>query len=174
MGFWYTAMDYGAVMTNWYEIESYLEDIVFDTANEAFRMWTDHGVTTMPLVAMVAYVEKHLGKVPERRTIEKETDLTIRVKDSRDAFNGYAITRNHGIKERDILRLLLPVGIAAKDIDPTWLATTSSFGSDRGVTAHRSKQVYSAPDPKSEYDIVIQIIDGLSDIDKQLLGLCST
>ena len=156
------------------EIESYLEDVVFDTANEAFRAWTDHGVTTMPLVAMVAYVERHLGQVPTGFNIERETDLTVRVKKSRDSFNTYTKTRNHGIRERDILRLLLPVGIAVKDIDPTWLATTNSFGSDRGVTAHRSKQVYSPPDPKNEYDIVTQIIEGLSDIDERLLELRST
>ena len=156
------------------EIESYLEDVVLDTANEAFLAWRDHGVTTVPLVAMVAYVEKNLGMVPDRHTSERETDLGVRVKDSLTAFNGYTRARNHGIREKHILRLLLPVGITLKDIDPTWLATTDSFGSNRGDAAHRSKQVYSPPDPKSEYDIVTQIIEGLSDIDEKLLELRST
>ena len=131
-------------------------------------------MVTKPLVAMVAYVEKDLGKVPDKHIIERETDLSIRVKASRDAFNTYTKDRNQGIRERDILKLLLPVGIAAREIDSTWLATTNSFGSARGGTAHRSNQVDHPPDPMNELSIVTQILNGLSDIDERLLALRST
>ena len=155
------------------EIESYLEDVAFDTANKAFRVWIESDIVTVPLVAMVAYVDKNLGTVPERHNLGRETDLVTRVRGCLDIFNRYARAKNHGIRERDILKLLFPVGITAQDIDPTWLATTSSFGHARGNTAHRSNQVDHPPDPKSEWDTVTQILEGLSDIDKALLELSS-
>ena len=155
------------------EIESYLEDVAFTTANRAFRKWADCGIVTIPLVAMVAYVEKDLGKVPSSHEIGRDTDLGARIRASRDAFNSYAKARNHGIRERDILRLLLPVGVAENDIDSTWLATTNSFGRNRGNTAHNSNQVDHPPDPRNEFEIVKQILEGLSDIDKRLFELRS-
>ena len=118
---------------------------------------------------MVAYVDKNLGTVPERYSPRGQRDLVARVKDCLDKFNSYAKAENNGIRERDILRLLLPVGITTQDIDPTWLATTSSFGRARGDTAHRSNQVDRPPDPKSELDTVTQIVEGLLDIDNMLL-----
>ena len=152
------------------EIECFLEDVAFDTANEAFQAWKKRGIITRPLVAMVAYAEENLGPVPERKT---GNDFDIRMRRSLNGFNSYAKSRNHGIRERDVLKLLLPVGIDEQDIDSTWLATTSSFGSTRGDTAHRSNQVDQPPDPRNELSIVTQILEGLADIDERLLKLRS-
>ncbi len=155
------------------EIESFLEDVAFDTVNMAFQAWVDNGIITLPLVAMVAYAEQNLGIVPDRKT-KIEKDLVDRLERSLSKFNGYAKAGNHGIKEKDVLKLLLPVGMSERDIDSTWLATTSSFGRARGETAHRSNQVDRPPDPRTEFDIVIQILEGLADIDERLLKLRST
>ncbi len=153
------------------EIESYLEDVVKEAANVAFEMWRTGAGISSSLVAMIAFVDENLGAVPETKDLTGERELTKRIRLSRDKFNKYAFARNHGITERDVLKLLLPVGISEKDIDSTWLATIDSFGQSRGRTAHRSKRVDQPPDPRNEYEIVSQIIDGLMVIDQELLEL---
>ena len=156
------------------EIEAYLEDMTLEAANKAFDVWQTRGVISPSLIAMVAYVEVNLGDVPTTRNVRGERDLVDRVRRCKDSFNTYVRTKNHGITEKDILKLLLSVGISEHDIDSTWLATTNSFGGSRGKTAHRSNRVDQPPDPLNEMNIVKQILDGLSFIDMKLLEMCST
>ena len=155
------------------EIEWYLEEVAVETANKAFDDWRQRGLVTKLLLAMVAHTDANLGGVPQLNSTGELHDLESRIEKSRNQFNTYAKSRNHGIREEHILRLLLPVGISESDIDQTWLSTTNSFGRSRGEIAHASKHVYNPPDPKNESEIVNQILDGLSDIDVRLLELRS-
>ena len=151
------------------EIEWYLELVSFETANKAYDAWQVRGLITEPLVSMVAYTESPLGKVPETKSSTGQADLVTRIERSRNSITSYSKSRNNGIRERNILRLLLPVGIREAEIDSTWLATIDSFGKDRGETAHHSGRVSNPPDPQNEFDKVTQIVDGLVDIDQKLL-----
>ena len=144
-----------------------------ETANKAFSYWQKEQLVTKPLVAMVAYVGFHLGEVPSTLYSENVKFIDDRIRESRQWLNTYAKSKNNGIKREDVLRLLLPIGINESEIDETWLATTNSFGSSRGQVAHTSNRVYNAPDPKSEYDTVKEILDGLFEIDDKLLELTS-
>ena len=153
------------------EIEWYLEEIVVDTANSAFLAWQQRRLVTEPLIALIAYTDSGIEPVPGTIPLAGKRDLDNRIEKCRNQFNRYVKTRNHGIREENILRLLLPVGISEYEIDTTWLSTTSSFGRERGDTAHRSNQVYNPPDPRNEFDIVTQVVEGLSTIDERLLQL---
>ena len=150
------------------EIEWYLEEIVVDTANKAFQSWQQRGLVTKPLISMVAYFDGKLGRVPKNLSGSSELSLEDRIATSRNQFNTYAKSRNHGIKEKNILKLLLPIGISETEIDQTWLSTTHSFGRSRGEAAHFSNQVYNPPDPQNELNIVNQVITGLLQIDSKL------
>ena len=151
------------------EIESYLENIAFDTASKAFDDWNQRQLVTEPLLALVAFVEGSLGDVPKTLSSGSTRDLDRRIQLSRDRFNAYTKGRNHGVRESNVLRLLLPVGISEADIDNTWLSTTNSFAQSRGETAHSSWRVITPPDPQNEYAIVGQILEGLVVIDKKLM-----
>ena len=155
------------------EIEWYLEEIVFETANKAYDSWRQHGLVTKPLLAVVAYAESHLGRVPQTIPTGTSSDLDDRIKKSLVWFNTYTKRSNHGIRVENILRLLLSVGISEFDIDQAWLATTNSFGQRRGEIAHTSQQVYRPPNPEDELNTVNQIVHGLKDIDGKLLNLRS-
>ena len=155
------------------EIEWYLELISSETANKAYEAWKVRGVITEPLIAMVVYNESPLVKIPETKPSTGQADLNSRIENSRNSFTSYSRSRNNGIRERNILRLLFPVGIREVDIDSTWLSTIDSFGKDRGETAHHSNRVSNPPDPKNEFDKVTQIVDGLVDIDRKLLAFRS-
>ena len=151
------------------EVEWYLEEVVLETANKAFDVWQQRGLITEPLIAMVAYIGTNLEDVPQTKPSGASRDLDSRIEKCKNYFNTYAKSRNHGITERNLLRLLLPIGINESEIDSTWLSTTSSFGQSRGETAHSSNHVYHPPDPKNEFDIVTQILRGLVHIDLKLL-----
>lgn len=155
------------------EIESYLELVSFETANKAYDAWQARGIITEPLISMVAYTETPLGKVPETKPGTGKADLQIRIEKSRNSLTSYSRARNNGIREKNILRLLLPVGITEADLDSIWLSTIDSFGKDRGETAHQSNRVSNPPDPKNEFDKVAQIVKGLTGIDRKLLAFRS-
>jgi hypothetical protein len=80
----------------------------------------------------------------------------------------YVLGENHGIKEKNMLRLLLPIGIEADELDNTWLAAMNSFGESRGQVAHSTAASYRAtnlPDPQNEYSTVQYLLAGLRDVD---------
>lgn len=86
-----------------------------------------------------------------------------------------SVKKNHGIKEKNLLKLLLPVGVEADSLDQTWLATMNSFGERRGEAAHRSTGSHRATqqvNPKDELKIVKSLIrDGLKVIDRTIDSL---
>lgn len=64
-------------------------------------------------------------------------DINKRIDSSVSLFkNGLA--QNNGIKEKDILKILLPIGIPIASIDSTWLTSINSFGSLRGELIHKN------------------------------------
>ena len=156
------------------EIESYLEQVVSETANEAYDIWENKGLITDPLIAMVAYSQNASRTVPTSKPTDGPRDLRDRVKKAKDSLTRYANGENNGIRERNILRLLLPIGISEYDIDTTWLSTTDSFAQERGESAHRSNRVTNPLDPKTEHDRVGQILEGLMAIDHRLLKFRTT
>lgn len=49
-----------------------------------------------------------------------------------------SVSQNNGIKEKDILKILLPIGFPFANIDSTWLSTVNSFGALRGELIHKN------------------------------------
>ena len=98
----------------------------------------------------------------EKLKIDKKIDRTA------TSFKK-VIDGNHGLKESNILALLLPIGIDNDSIDSAWLSTMNTFGTQRGVAAHTSASSYKAsqpPDPKIELDTVNEVLIGLKTIDR--------
>jgi hypothetical protein len=80
---------------------------------------------------------------------------------------------NHGIRERNLLSLLLPIGIDHNSLDPTFLANMDSFGKLRGAAAHTSSRsgVRSAADPADEFNRVLSLMQGIQVIDERFDAL---
>jgi hypothetical protein len=139
------------------EIEAFLEDRATDLASKAFNGWrTDskprHTITA--LLAFCRFADKNYGTLSECVGAAFAT------------FN-YIIRHNHGIKEEDILRFLLAVGVEKAKLDATWLSTLSSLGTARGEIAHRSIRAHQPIDPRTEYDTVTnKILPGLQALDE--------
>jgi hypothetical protein len=152
------------------EVESYLEDRARTVAATAYSKWqVDHRPRSV-LISLLAF---HLQQEELSAQKLKEVLSGVRqhtedsVKSATQAYNKM-LSNNNGIKEENVLRILLPLGIEAGDIDSTWLRTIHDFGKQRGETAHTSIRTQQPPDPESELRIVSDIVGGLKNIDQQL------
>src|SRR5947207_710329 len=96
------------------EIEACIEDLVLDVIDRQYKAWEiDRKPRTCLLAVVSFYADAKLSDVPETLppTLSKTTPgfLKARLETARSAYKR-RVAANNGIKERDILRLLLPVG----------------------------------------------------------------
>ena len=128
------------------EIESYLEDRVLDLARSAVKIWKEKKKTTQVLVYLFAFSGLTLDKPPDSVTPDqpsKSKALQEKLKFDEKRINvsksfEYLVIHNHGIKEKNLLSLLLPIGINSDDLDKVWLQEMKDFGAKRGQFAHQS------------------------------------
>ncbi|MFM2064663.1 MAG: hypothetical protein RLZZ507_4334 [Cyanobacteriota bacterium] len=163
------------------EIESYLEDRVMDVVLDAKKAWNNKGETRRTLICLLGFSGLNMDEPPDTLTpkkgsktvkeekikINKKIDLAL------EHFNR-VIKQNHGVKEENILALLLPIGIDSDDLDPAWLAIMNTFGENRGEVAHKSSTSYITirpPDPATEINTVKQITQELLIIDELINNL---
>lgn len=161
------------------EIEAYLEDRVLEIAKNALTFWKDKK-TTVTLVFLFAFSGLTLDKPPDSLTPNKASQ-TLEEKLKFDqklgkVFNSFhtSVMDNHGIREKNLLSLLLPIGINSDDIDKIWLQEMNDFGKKRGEFAHQSASNYKTrqpPDPKNELEMVKRLLEGLIHIDRLLNDL---
>jgi hypothetical protein len=161
------------------EIEDFVESRVENIAISASAAFTN-GFVSKALLSIASFTESSVGapapslapsQPSQAQNWLAKLHLTERTRTYVTAFVR-AIKNNHGIKEENLLALLLPVGVPAQSIDPTWLADCDSFGSDRGDAAHRSStRVSTTPNPVDERDKVYRIVEGLRSLDAEFSGL---
>ena len=89
-------------------------------------------------------------------------------------FNTKVIKQNSGIREANILRLLIPIGVPLGLIESavqgSWLPKIDEFGQERGKTAHQSG-VNNLVDPKTEYETVQVILKGIKLIYAEIMAM---
>jgi hypothetical protein len=149
------------------ELESYLEDRARRVANDAYNGWlSDHRPRGVLLSLLAFHKEQRPLSEQELREVSAGTrdHVANAVKDAVEAYNR-VLTENHGLRERNVLRILLPLGMKGSDVDAVWLNTLDAFGLRRGQTAHTSVSAQQQLDPKTEFDTVEAIMAGLLDVD---------
>lgn len=161
------------------EFEACIEDLVRSTVDAAWTGWQMDGKPRTALIALVAYYEGDLGGPPDTLTPAQQSKkalvhLADRIDKARNYHVNQVVRRNDGIRERNLLALLLPVGVLERDLDKTWLATIDSFGGLRGDTAHQSGRAQQLPDPQQELQSVQAIAVGLGKLDLRLTALRDT
>lgn len=152
------------------EIEFYFEEITKEIIKKAYDRWKADGTVSRTLVALVAYCPAVFKDIPEKTSDQTASeDLQFRVKKSRDFFNTYIRTKNNGIKEKDILALLLPIGVTINDLDNDLLIALNNFGTARGQIAH-STRAQTPMDPSDAVAQVQEVINHLKSLDEKLLN----
>jgi hypothetical protein len=163
------------------EIESYLEERAWTIVIDAKKAW-ETGKTTRTLICLLGFSDLTMDKPPDtlkkpsnvkQDNHDKRLEITEKINSAIKSFKK-VIDNNHGLKEKNILALLLPIGIDSDDLDPAWLADMNTFGEKRGLVAHTSATSYmtiQTPDPANELNTVTQIKNKLLRIDELINNL---
>ncbi|MFM6089883.1 MAG: HEPN domain-containing protein [Dolichospermum sp.] len=163
------------------EIESYLEERAWTIVIDAKKAW-ETGKTTRTLICLLGFSDLTMDKPPDtlkkpsnvkQDNHDKRLEITEKINSAIKSFKK-VIDNNHGLKEKNILALLLPIGIDSDDLDPAWLADMNTFGEKRGLVAHTSATSYmtiQTPDPANELNTVTQITHELLRIDELINNL---
>lgn len=164
------------------EIESYFEDRALEIASTALTAWTTHNHVSRTTISLLGFSGHQMTPPPDtleapgenqRKAWPEKVRIEVRLKNAVDAYVRYVRVDNHGIRERQILAMLLPVGVAPSDLDPLAVANIDNFGRLRGETAHSSTagQLTVGIDPEAEFRTVQEIVSQLAPIDTALDGL---
>ncbi|HET6293297.1 MAG TPA: HEPN domain-containing protein [Kribbella sp.] len=155
------------------EFESYIEDRVVEVADRSYRSWQATRVIRPCLIGLLAFDDAKRESptsllMPPRQN--PAPDLSARLHRAKNTLTTYARSQNHGVRERNLLKLLLPLGVEEGKIDMTWLASIDSWAAQRGDFAHQSgTKLTVKADPRDEYQGVQQLLIGFADID-EILG----
>lgn len=163
-------------------IEEYFEERAIEIARNAHIACRDRGKISWPATCLVAFCGTEMRTPPEtldapqpsrRGTWAQEIDVREKIGLAASNYISRIKRENHGILEKNILSILLPIGISHSSIDRLFLSEIDSFGRSRGEYAHTSvaKHVTSRPNPKNEYDRVDQLVKMILQIDIELDAL---
>jgi hypothetical protein len=159
------------------ELETYLEDRVLEVATTALQAWETHKFVSTVTFHLIGFS----GKTVELSEVLFSTDQN-RVKDwapkttidhrfSKCVSEFYRRVQfeNHGVKEKNIMGMFVPIGFNMAKCDALFLQMMSSFGEARGAVAHTSgkRHVQKAVDPRDEYANVLEILASLEPIDEE-------
>lgn len=155
------------------EIESYLEDRASDVHGMAWDLWKNYSHPSHTLTCLLGF--SGISTFPPPDTLsapagsqKRYVDIAVPLDKANNVWRK-SLKNNNGLRERDLLALLLPIGIHHSLLDQTLLNDLNSFASARGEVAHTSAVgVTTLFDPKTEYDRVLQLVAGLSILDSAL------
>ena len=129
------------------EIESYFEDIASDIVTRSLQAWITSRAKSTCLLSIMTFCGEDIKW--ENRNDKNTIESRIRV----TALHYLNLLKsNHGVKSKNILKILLPIGIEENALDQTWLTVMDEFGKKRGSFAHSSHIVQAQIDLKTEKD----------------------
>lgn len=164
------------------EIESFFEDRTLEPVSRAQLVWESTRHVSHVALCLIGFSGKEMASPPstleapndnKRRVWPALVDIGQRLLPIITSFHHHVRNENHGIKEKNLLALLLPIGIAHGKIDPGFLADMESFGALRGLAAHSSGKTTArqAVDPEAELKRVLALMPGIAAIDAEIDAL---
>lgn len=142
------------------EIESYFEDFASEIVNSSMKAWIESRKRSNCLLSVMSFCSVDINW--EKKKDEKNK-LEIRIRCTVKHYNEI-LKNNHGVKSKNILNMLLPIGVEESQIDQTWLTIMDEFGKKRGSFAHSSYMVQTQIDLKTEKDRINLLV--LPEIEK--------
>ncbi len=145
------------------ELESYFEDRARALVTNAVARFQSKGICTPVLSRLLVYhhaVKNELGPV--------SPDAVSK------AINYYLdhLDKNHGIKEKNLRTIFLPLGIGHAQLDAQLVAACNQLAQKRGQFAHARFKTHQQVDPKTERDnIRLNILPELKSLEKRLKDL---
>jgi len=154
------------------EIEAFIEDRCREIANATIKTFrVDRRPRTVLLNILSFHPQDPFGR--ERlKTIygSKKSYCEEALTQANTSYNR-VLAKNQGIREENVLKMLLPLGLEPTMIDATWLNTLDTFGVNRGNTAHTSIGTQQQIDPQDEMKTVEALLQGLQKLDELMKKL---
>lgn len=157
-------------------LEEYFEARATELARMAHVSYRDTGRMSVTAGCLIAFSGGEMRLPPE--TIDapqptkaanwaSEIDIMQRVGACASKYIARVKNDNHGVRERNLLSILLPIGIRHDKIDRLLISELDNFGRIRGEYAHSGvvTHVRRRPDPKDELLKVRKIIELIRTID---------
>ena len=148
------------------EIESYIEKSVLEVLNKCINEWKTKKRVTVPLPFLIMFSSSKF------EANEKQLTKENRINQILESFKS-VVSSNNGIKEKNILKLIVPLGINYSSIDDTRLTTIDSYGHSRGEVAHNSLSAKKQLDKNSELNDLHLVLTGIKKIDIRLQKISS-
>jgi hypothetical protein len=160
-------------------IEDYFEERVVEIAQRAQLLSTRGNRVSRPATCLVAFSGLEMRSPPhsldpDQPTKQKawidEIDVKKKISNCVSSFIRRIKAENHGIREKNLLSILLPIGFDHSAIDKLTLSELDNFGRMRGEFAHSTlhKHVTKRPNPEDEWKKVQAILAMIIAIDVQL------
>ncbi len=147
------------------EIEYYVESTMLDKIREAKNNYFVKNRVSDILINLLAYSDVEFPKISTHlNEVNGSNDISFRINKAINAYE-YTVKRNNGIKEENIIPLLLPLGIQYSMLDQVLFNNLSSFGKSRGDTAHQSSKVQVLINPQDEINVINYLLEGLESLD---------
>lgn len=150
------------------EFESFIEDRVMSHVTTRVREWSESRRPSVTLATLFAYDGAQVRgpasilyppQGPDGRFDERLSGVVSR-------YNRQVRVTNHGVREENMLGMLLPIGVDASDLDLAWLGDLDGWAKDRGAFAHQSlSKVGISIDPHREYAKVKRLLHGFKKVD---------
>lgn len=144
------------------EMEYYFEETALGIARQAFLLWRSSKKVSTPLLSLVAYYDGSFPAPPDMHDgNNSDKDINWRVEKSFSSYNSQIRSSNHGIKEKNILSIFLPIGVTTSDLDEDMLRDLNNFGSERGAIAHstRASTLITPDDALASVNNIMTYID---------------
>lgn len=160
-------------------IEEYFEERAIEIARFAHVSCRDHGRVSVTAASLVAFSGAEMRLPPE--TIDppqpskaagwpNEIEFREKVGVCASRYIARLKTDNHGVRERNLLSILIPIGVEPNKIDRLFLSEIDNFGKSRGEYAHSgvAAHVKKRPNPKDELDKINKLVEMIKKIDGEL------
>ena len=159
--------------------EEYFETRVIEIAQSALKALTVKQSATQAITAIVAYRGSQHDFPPstfsapqpsQLASWAQKVDFKEKARDCVSRFINKVKSENHGIRERNLAALLVPIGVSVDDVDNLLLNELDSYGKRRGGYAHSGVlgHVSQRRDPFDEYKKVKDILLLISPLDEIL------
>lgn len=157
------------------EIEAFIEDITLSAAKSAVAEWVKNRKPSEVILCLLAHYHdgydtgagEQFAATSRPKTKEAIGEIVQVALVQYIALHD----QNHGIRESNFNKLVLPIGIRRDDLDPTWLTNLDQYGKRRGDVAHKTVKAHQQIDPRAEFQDVRDLLTGLELLDSLVLKL---
>lgn len=140
------------------EIEYYLEEIARIVLKESLWRWRNDKKVTLPIVGLLGNYEK----------IETNDSINTKINKVANDYLVKVIKGNHGIKEDNLKKIYVNLGIDISEFDTTWIAALSSYGTSRGTIAHTSAMAQTPINIQEAIADTNYILDGIELFEQEI------